>query len=85
MTLLAAVAIVAGESGCSTSPNSSAGKKPAANDEWVMLPSSTGSNIPRYVRRSELGTAAAATNVETVGGQALNNPDRDLKAGSGGK
>ena len=84
---LLAAAILMCDNGCATSPNSPAGKKSVASDEWVMLPPATGSNIPRRVRRSELGTAASATNVESVSGEALSNPDRStaLPMGSSGK
>ena len=84
---LLVAAILVCDNGCATSPSSPAGKNSVAGDEWVMLPPATGSNIPRRVRRSELGTAATATNVESVSGDALNNPDRStaLPMGSSGK
>lgn len=69
--LFLAAAVLSTEPGCASSKKGS-----VAEDEWVTLPPATGSNIPRRVRRSELGTAATSGNVETVSGQALMNQDR---------
>ena len=84
---LLVAAILLCDNGCATSPSSPAGKKSVAADEWVSLPPATGSNLPRRVRRSELGTAASATPVDSVSSEALNNPDRStaLPMGSSGK
>ena len=72
LSFLAAVLVLAIEPGCTTTPKTQASKKTTADkDEWVTLPPALGSNVPRRVRRSQLGSDTTASGVDNVSGEAV--------------